>query len=102
MMEAAFLAAEHLEGLLPGADRVEAFLRERERDLLVAAAMHQQEGAFHLLHNAVEAETLELLERRGAIGHAQHPLQLLGRPRAREDLAGAAPRQPLRPERVRI
>ncbi len=29
VMEAAFLALEHLEGLLLGADRVEAFLRER-------------------------------------------------------------------------
>src|ERR1700744_4913290 len=63
VVEAAFLAVEHLEGLLLGADCVEAFLRQRQRDLLVAAAMHEQERALHLLHDAVEPEALELLQR---------------------------------------
>src|SRR6266851_2930912 len=70
VMEAAFVAIEHLEGLLLRADRREAFFRERERDLLVAAAMHQQERALHLLHDAVEAKAFELLERGGAVRRA--------------------------------
>src|SRR5205823_12383959 len=88
MVKAAFLAAEHLEGLVLRPDRRETLLRERERDLLVTAAMHQQERARHLLHDTVEAKAFELLERRGAIGRAEHPHQMFRRNREREHLAG--------------
>ena len=42
--------------LLLRADRGETFLGDRQRDLLVARAVQQQERAFHLLHDAVEPE----------------------------------------------
>ena len=53
-----------LSSLVLGADGGEAFLRQRQRNLLVAGAVQQQERTGHLLHDAVEAEALELLERR--------------------------------------
>src|SRR6187549_2920970 len=56
MMETAFLSREHLEQLLLRADRLEALLRDAERNLLVARAVHQQERTPHLLHDAVESE----------------------------------------------
>src|SRR5262249_57685842 len=84
------------------ADRGEALLRERERNLLVAAAVQQEERAGHLLHDAVEAEALELLERRLVALDAEHPLQMLRRHRQRQHLAGGELVEPLRPDGVVI
>src|SRR5215470_4069165 len=60
MMKAAFLAVEHLEGLVFGADRGERLLGQRQGDLLIAGAVEQEERAGHLLHDAVEPEPFEL------------------------------------------
>src|ERR1700692_3438845 len=67
MMEAAFLAGEDFERLLLGSDRLVKFLRDLERDLLVALAVQQEERAGHLLHDAVEPEAFQLFQRRRAV-----------------------------------
>src|SRR5215467_10919357 len=88
VVEAALVAIEYLERLLLGADRGETTLSERERDLLVAAAVQEQERARHLLHDAVEPEAFELLQRCRIAIDAEHPLQVLRRHRQRQHLAG--------------
>src|SRR5262245_28438900 len=88
VMEAAFLALEDLEGLLLRADRSETFFRERQWNLLIARAMQEQERTGHLLHDAVEPESFELLERRRRARHPEHPLQMLRWHGQREHLAG--------------
>src|SRR5215216_3562219 len=81
VMKTAFLAREDFEGFLFRAHRLEAFLRERERDLLVPFAVNQEEGALKLLHDSVELESLQLLQRCRWAFDAEDPLQVLGRDR---------------------
>src|SRR5262249_52067208 len=100
MMEAALVAVEDLEGLVLGADSGEAFLRERERNLFVARAMQEQKGAPHLLHDPVEPESFELLERRRLARDAEHPLQMFRRDGKRKHFAGGELFEPLRPDGV--
>ena len=78
---------EHLQRLLLRADRGEALLRDRQRNLLVARAVQQQERTLHLLHDAVEPEAFELLHRLGAALDAEHPHQMLRRHRQRRHRA---------------
>src|SRR5258707_8974438 len=79
MMEAALVALEDLERLVLRADRSEALLRKRKRNLFVAHAMQEQKRTLHLLHDSIEPESFELLERRGLARDAEHPLQMLRR-----------------------
>ena len=79
VVEAAFLALEDLERLLFRADRGEASFRERQRNLLIARAMQEQERTRHLLHDAVEFEIFQFLERGRLARDAEHPLKVLGR-----------------------
>src|SRR5437016_12842077 len=81
VVETAFLALEDLEGFLFRADRGEASFRERQRNLLIARAMQEQERTPHLLHDAVEPESFELLERRRLARYPEHPLEMLRRHR---------------------
>src|SRR5207249_886849 len=76
-MVAALLAREDLERLPRRADGAEALLRGGERDLGVALAVNQQEGAPDSLHHPVEPEALEPLQRRVPRGHAENPEQVL-------------------------
>src|SRR6516162_10354604 len=87
VVETAFLALEDLEGFFFRADRGEAFFRERQRNLLIARAMQEQEWTPHLLHDAVEPEGFELLERRRLARYSEHPLEMLRRHRQGEHLA---------------
>src|SRR5215831_19889338 len=100
VMEAAFLALEDLEGFLFRADRDKSFFRERERNLLIARAMQEQERTADLLHDAVEPESLELLERGCLARHPEDPLQMFRRRRQRKHLAGGELVEPLRPDGV--
>src|SRR5262249_16181691 len=79
VMEAAFLALEDLAGLLLRADGGETFFRERQRNLLIAGAMLEQERTGHLLHDAVKPERFERLEGRRRARYPEHPLQMLRR-----------------------
>src|SRR6266511_4149276 len=99
-MEAALLALEHLERLVLRADCGEAFFRERERNLFVARTVQEQKRTGHLLHDAVEPERLELLERGRLAGDTQHPLQMLGRHRQGQHLAGGKLLESPRPDGV--
>src|SRR6516162_10691398 len=76
VVETAFLALEDLEDFLFRADRGEASFRERQRNLLIARAMQEQERTPHLLHDAVESESFEFLERRRLARYPEHPLQM--------------------------
>src|SRR5262249_46262689 len=100
MMEAALVAVEDLEGLVLGADSGEAFLRERERNLFVARAMQEQKRAPHLLHDPVEPESFDLLERRRLAGAAERPLKMFSGHGNRKHFAGGEPFEPLRPDGV--
>src|SRR5262249_55233426 len=100
VVEAAFLALEDLEGLLLRADCGEAFFRERQRNLLIARAMQEQERTRHLLHDAVESESFELLERRRLARSPEHRLEMPRRHRQGEHLAGRKLVEPLRPDGV--
>src|ERR1700730_1076754 len=64
--------------------------------------MQQEERAGHLLHDAVELEVFQLLERRGAVVDAEHPLQMLRRHRQRQYPAGIEQIEPPRPDLVII
>src|SRR5260221_5704065 len=79
MMEAALVALEDLERLVLRADRGEAFFRKREWNLFVAGAVQEEKRTTHLLHDSIEPESFELLERRGCARRAEHPLQMLRR-----------------------
>src|SRR5262249_17497824 len=83
MMKATFVATEGLERFLFGTRRFKKLLGQLKRYLLIAGAVQQQKRAGHLLHDAVEPETFEFFQRSGAVGDAQHPLQMLGRYRKR-------------------
>src|ERR1700683_3038752 len=102
MVEAAFLAREHFQRLLFGADGIETSFCDLERNLLVALAVQQEERAGHLLHDAVEAERLEFFHRRSAIGNAEYPLQMFGRYRQRRHLAGFEGLEALHPDLMEI
>src|SRR2546426_6347840 len=101
-MVAALLAREDLERLPRRADGAEALLRRDERDLGVALAVNQQEGAPDSLHHPVEPEALEPLQRRVPRGHAENPEQVLPGHGQRGRLAARDPIQPLLPDRVVI
>src|SRR5215470_16396238 len=62
VLGAAFLAREHAQRLVLRPTSVVERLRILERNLLVVLAVHDQERAAHLLHDAVEPERLQLLE----------------------------------------
>src|SRR2546425_1222894 len=91
-MVAALLAREDLERLPRRADGAEALLRGGERDLGVALAVNQQEGAPDSLHHPVEPEALEPLQRRVPRGHAENPEQVLPGHGQRGRLAARDPR----------
>src|SRR5215218_7028573 len=63
VLRAAFFRGENTQRFVRRSRRVEQRLRVRERNLLVFGAVDDQERAAHLLHHAIEAEGLELLQR---------------------------------------
>src|SRR6185503_7823992 len=79
-------------------DRVVALLRERERYLLVAFAVQQQERAGDLLHHSVEAEPLQLLHGLVPGLHVEDPQQVLPGNRQRRGLARIEPVEALLPD----
>src|SRR5690606_3693983 len=94
---AALLAREHLQRLVLRADRFEASLRDLERDLFVALAVHEKERAGDLLRHAVEPEALEPLHRLFARVDIEDPEQMPPRNRQRRQVAGIEPVEALLP-----
>ncbi len=89
VVEAAFLAGEDLQKLLLRADCVEALLRDRQRDLLVALRHAPAgTGSASVCTMPSSRKPSRIFIAASRVFDAEHPHQMLGRHRQRRQLAG--------------